>query len=180
VKIKRPKLAKATRRWDPAALREALADGKVHASLALVVLEDGSHFEIDEYGVLVHLELQPSGIACTARLGGMGLYAIPPVGAEVAVLVPDGEVEMGPVVVARTDQAPDGLDGSTFVIQVPAGGELVVHDGAADDAVKLVTWADFENHTHTTAGTGSPVGPTKLTPPGPFVDGDGTQALRSK
>jgi hypothetical protein len=184
-RVTRQKLRKATNRIDPAVLREMLDDGKVHVQRALVVLEGPSHFEIVEGGadVLVDVELQPSFVRCTARLGGLGggagrgFWAIPPVGAEVIVLVPDGDLEAGPVIVGAesSGQVPDGLGPTTFVICAPAGGQLLVHDGTAGEAVALATMDDvtsvrdsldaavtvFNAHVHpapggTTSATGTP------------------------
>lgn len=184
--IRRQRLRKPTKRSDLLALREALADGKVHVSLAIVVLEGPSHFEVVEGAdILVDVELQPSGVRCTARLGGMGVYAIPPVGAEVVVLVPDGELEAGPVIVARSGEAPNGLDATTLVVVVPPGGQLVVHDGAASEAKRLVTHEEFMKHGHPTAATGPTSGPTTFAGVGPATPGvelefPSTQTLRAK
>lgn len=197
--IRRQRLRKATHRFDPTALREALADGKVHASLALVVQEGASHFEVVE-GADVHVfvELQPSGVTCTARLAGSGIYSIPPVGAEVVVLVPDGEIEAGPVIVARTGEAPGGLAPDTLVVVAPAGGRVLVHDGTAAEAKKLVTLDEFEahvtwaqNHVHgEVVAPGSPptyalTTPPATTPPPSFTPDppptpSGTDVLRAK
>lgn len=194
--IKRQRLRKATRRFDVTALRDALADGKVHVSLAIVVLEGSSHFEVVEGAdVLVDVELQPSGVRCSARLAGNGVYAIPPVGAEVVVLVPDGELEAGPVIVARSGEAPDGLGATTLVIVAPAGGQVLVHDGAAADAQTLALKADvdalkatvaahktvFDAHTHIlalTSGTGTAAVPA--VPMATPADPVGTAVLRAK
>lgn len=171
---------------DMVALREALADGKVHGAIGVVVVEDGAHFEVVEGAeVIVHLELQPSGVRCSGRLSGMGLYAVPPVGAEVIVLVPDGELEAGAVIVGRTGEAPDGLSSMTLVVVVPAGGELVVHDGAAADGKRLVTHDEFMKHGHPTAATGPTSGPTTFAGVGPVTPGvelefPSTQTLRAK
>lgn len=198
--IKRQKLRKPTKRFDMTALREALADGRVHASLALVVLEGSSHFEVTEGAdVLVDVELQPSGVRTSARLGGVGIYAIPPVGAEVIVLVPDGELEAGAVLVARTGEAPDGLAADTLVVVAPAGGTVLVHDGTAAEAVALATKADVQGlrdyvnqqfdaasgHKHSVSGavtvaiTTIAVTPT-ATPNIPVPQPAGTSVLRAK
>ena len=186
MRIRRQKLQKPTKRFDMTALREALADGKVHASLAIVVQDGASHFEVAEGAdVLVDVELQPSGVRTSARLGGMGIYAIPPVGAEVVVLVPDGELEAGVVIVARTGEAPNGLAGDTLIVVAPAGGTVKVHDGTASQAVPLATKADvqavrdaLDGHAHTyipgnntaVLTTGNPVVPAPA----------GTAVLRAK
>jgi hypothetical protein len=208
--VKRPKLRKAAKRFDPAALRELVDEGRVHAARALVVQEGSSHFEIVDGGadVLVDVEIQPSGVRCTARLGGLGggpgrgIWAIPPVGAEVVLLVPDGELEAGAVIVAceSTGAVPSGLDATTYVICAPAGGKVLVHDGSSGDAVPLATKADVDalkatlddvkiahdTHVHVltiaaasgSGGTGTAAPPVIKAPTPPAMSG--TSVLRAK
>jgi hypothetical protein len=115
---------------------------------------------------------------------------IPPVGAEVVLGVPDGELEGGAVIIAceSTGQVPDGLGETAIVIVAPAGGQVLVHDGAAADAVPLATKADVQalrdyvnaqfsgaGHTHVAPSGGgtttvtTPVGGTPGQPAGTTV-----------
>ncbi len=205
------RLGSSARRFDPAAFRELMDDGKIHLCRALVVLEGAQHYEIVDGGadVLIDVQLLPSGTPCTARLGGLGggpglgFWAIPPVGAEVVVGVPEGDLEAGVVILAceSTGQVPDGLGPTTYVICVPAGGQLLVHDGAAGDAKPLPTLAEFNahrawvvsqfataaGHTHTVSGSATtaiqsvPSSPTAAPAPGtPPGEATGTEALKTK
>jgi hypothetical protein len=195
-RVHRPGLPKkATNRIDPSVLRELLDDGKVHVQRALVVLEGQSHFEIVEGGadVLVDVELQPSQVRCTARLGGLGggpgrgIWCIPPVGAEVVVLVPDGDLEAGPIIVGAesSGQVPDGLDGTTIVIVPAPGGKVLIHDGDASEAQQLATLGDLNNLADYIASDMVIACPAGNSTPGvlstpPLPDANGTQTLRSK
>lgn len=122
---------KAAKRPDPTPLRDLLADGRVWTSLGLVVAPDGggAHFELVEddgqiADVLVEVELQPSLVGVTCRLGqgdgaGGGLWRVPPIGAEVAVLVPDGEIDHMPIIVAvlSSGSVPDRVgEGRTILV----------------------------------------------------------------
>jgi len=154
MKVRRRRTQKPTVRLDVSRWRELLDDGSVHVARGIVVADAGSHFEIVEGGadVLVEVELQPSLVRCSARLSGLGggagrgFWAIPQVGAEVIVGVPGGELEAGPVIIAAESmgQVPDGLGPTTYVACVPTGGQLLVHDGTASQAVPLATKADVD------------------------------------
>jgi hypothetical protein len=210
VKISKRKLSRSTSALDPAPFRELVDTGQVVLSRALVVREGTSHFEIVDGGadVLVDVQLMPSGQPCTARLGGLGggpgrgCWAIPPVGAEVIVGVPRGSLEAGVVILAceSTGQVPDGLGETTYVVCVPAGGQLLVHDGSAGAAVSLATRADlqavvdelevfrliYNAHTHLSATPGNPTavpvalhGAASPTPP-EYPSPAGTTVLKGK
>lgn len=115
-----------------------------------------SHFEQADGRVRVDVQIQ-SGEHVWARLGGVaggrgvGIYSIPLAGSEVLVALPDGAVDGEAVLLATLDtgEVPDGLTaGGTTVIAVPAGEQVLVHDGAAGDAKALATKEDVDNHTH--------------------------------
>lgn len=184
-------------------LKRLLADGKVWTTVGVVKAPEGEeHYEITDDDVYVDVKLC-SGDQVLCRLGamgaggaGLGLWCIPAVGTEVAVLVPRGELEADPVIVAilASGQVPDGLDGSgTTVLVVKAGATVLVHDGDAGDAVRLAKHA----HTHplpkmqvtvTDTGSGNPetctVSVATPTPsPGDVGEppnGDGTDVLKAK
>ncbi len=143
-------------------MREALADSRVHSCLGLVVSRDGSHFAIEDNDVLVELDLVPNEEPVTARMGvvgggqGVGIWFVPPVGSEVAVLVPDGELACGPVIVGVLSSGglPDGVaEGVTVIAN---SSKVLIHDGSGG-TFPLVTKAAYEAHVHAT-GTG-PSGP---------------------
>lgn len=119
---------------------------------------DGSHFELDDEDLLVEVELQPSGIQLTARVStvasgpGAGIWRVPPVGAEVLVSIPDGDLDFQPVITGwySTGSLPEGVAEDTLVIAAPAGGTILLHDGSGD-AKELVFKEAYEAHTHPTA-----------------------------
>lgn len=120
--------------------------------------------------------------------GGIGIYARPAAGQGEAILLHVGGSPDHPALVALRDEAArlryvaefgdvaageTAIHGSAGTARVlvtadgdveitPAAGRKVyirTKDGATD---QLVTKADFMNHAHATAGTGSPVAPTPL------------------
>lgn len=181
IRSKRPKFG--TRRVDLTPLKEALKDNRVYARLGLVTAEDApSHFELDGEDLLVEVTLVPDDVRVTCRMAtvgggpGQGLWFVPPVGSEVAVLVPDGELESGPMIVGvlSTGSLPDGVaEGVTVIAN---SSKVLVHDGNGG-AAPLPTLEEFRNHTH---GTG--VGPsTPTTDPIPGVGPiTGTAVLEAK
>lgn len=111
------------------AMRQALADGKVWAGLGLVWVPPSlsSHYDFSDGDVMVEVKLMPRGEALTCRLAsGMGCWVVPPVGSEVAVLVPRGDFDAEPLIVGilSTEGVPQALDGETMVIVNPAGGKI--------------------------------------------------------
>lgn len=118
---------------DLTVFRKALEDRRVWSGLGKIVLRDGDsqHFEIetDDSGnpvdVLVEMDIMPEGVPVTARLGchgstnpGSGLWAIPAVGAEVAWMAPNGDMEADLMIVAvlSTNAVPRVLDADTVVL----------------------------------------------------------------
>lgn len=147
-------------------------DDQVACCLAVVALHDGetSHWAVNDEGdvevtVVTHNHAVPVTAVLGALVGGAGkgVWMVPPLGTEVVLAFEQGDFESDAVIVGvmPTGQgAPAGLaDGKVVIV----GVEVLIHngDGTVD---QLVTRSDFENHTHLTAGTGSPVGPTELTP----------------
>lgn len=196
---------KATKRPDMSALREAMRDRRVWCSLGKVLPSDdgGSHYSIDGGEILVDVEIQPSLEEVSAIVGsaaggnGAGVWAIPPVGAEVIVAIPEGEVEFQPTIVSvlSSGTAADGLAENTIVIVAPTGGQVIVHDGSSGDAKELAYKSDvqavvdtFNGHTHgyIPSGTGTPAlstGPATSptgAPPVDSPDPEGTTVLKGK
>lgn len=91
---------------------------------------EASHFEVStEYGaneILVDVEIQPTGTRCLCRLGfgNDGVYKIPRVNQEVAVLLPfdpqsliKDPFDFEPIIVGVLDlNAPTELDGDDIVV----------------------------------------------------------------
>lgn len=159
MKITKPKRARrGAKRIDLTEIRKALEDKRVWAALGVIVApSDGSqHWRIepDNNGngidILVEVVLQPSQVQITARLQA-GMWVVPSLGDEVAVLVPDGRTDFMPIVTGLlssntvpTVQAPSP---TTIVIACKPGGKVYIHDGSGG-AGPLPTKADFDNHTH--------------------------------
>lgn len=171
------------RRMDLSAVREALKDRRIYTCLALVVQgQDGIHYEIDEEegDILIEVVTVPEGISLTARLGAVaggantGIYAIPPVGTEVAIMIPSGDLNMGPIIVATLSTGgisnPSG-QGPTDTQTVIVNGTVLIHDGSGG-AQPLVTKAEFDAHLHPTG-----VGPSGVPNNSPIT---GTTVLKAQ
>jgi hypothetical protein len=101
--------------FDAASLRQALAgpgmDPRQWCSLGVVDVDEGSQravrYDQPDYGTLVHVVLQPSGIPVVCRVAsacaGTGEADVEPfaAGDEVVVLVPEGDERSGCVIVGR-------------------------------------------------------------------------------
>lgn len=159
-------------RLDIAQIREALRDGKIWTALGVVTVFPGesSHFEIDADGggVIVDVELVPHRERVACRLGsgsGGGVWRIPPAGAEVAVLVPSGELEADPMIVAVVSDPPTQLTDETETVIVATGTVKVIAPAvelgdspAALDGVVVGTGIDsFTGATYTALGNASAV-----------------------
>ncbi|MCP3669516.1 MAG: hypothetical protein GY814_03595 [Gammaproteobacteria bacterium] len=168
--MRRKRTHKAVKRPDLSGLKEAMKDGRAWCRLGIVLADDGEkpHFETVGGEVLVDVELQPSEeeITCVVSSpvggSGVGVYAVPPVGSEVIVAIPDGEIVFQPTIVGvMAAEGPDGLDDTTLVIVAPSGGNILLHDG--DNATEsLARKSDMEalethidGHFHP-----APLGPT--------------------
>ena len=160
---------------------QAIVDGKLWAGVGLVVKRQGEdqHYEISDGDVLVSVDLMPEGQPLWCRLGagggglGGGVLRVPKVGAEVLVLVPRGELEEQPAIVAvLSSGSVDGdLDGDVLLVvndkkvvikstddQVILGGTSGKEIARKGDAVDIGSWA-------VTVGGGSVTG-IVVTPPG--------------
>jgi hypothetical protein len=160
---------------------QAIVDGKLWAGVGLVVKRQGEdqHYEIGDGDVLVSVDLMPEGQPLWCRLGagggglGGGVLRVPKVGAEVLVLVPRGELEEQPAIVAvLSSGSVDGdLDGDVLLVvndkkvvikstddQVILGGTSGKEIARKGDAVDIGSWA-------VTVGGGSVTG-IVVTPPG--------------
>lgn len=130
--------------------------------------EDGGlHFDLDGEDLTVDVELQPSGTTITARLGtvggsfGAGVWWIPPIGSEVLVAVPDGDIDFQPIIVAQysSGSVPSDVEAGSVVIACAPGTKIYLHDGSGG-ADPLPTLNEFKMHTH----------PTGVGPSGPTID----------
>lgn len=155
--------------------RAALDDGKAWCALGVVTArEDGAHFELTATDVLVEVNLQPHGEPITARLavaGGplQGFWYVPPVGAEVAVLLQDGEIDQDPMIVGilSTNQVPSQLAEDTAVLVVPTNLQVIATNGTILQQAKgKVTIQSTGDDVEVDAGSGKQV---KLAGGGPAI-----------
>jgi len=139
----------ASRKLDLTAMRTALADGRVHSALGIVTTDGASHYELVDGDLLVDVVLVPSETLITARMAlaggggaGQGLWWVPDVGSEVALLIPDGELEAGALIVGVLSSAgvPDGIGPGRLLAAWPEV-HIVTDDlrlGSADAAQPFV------------------------------------------
>ncbi len=166
-KLKRRR--KGAKRFDPTDLKALLADTRCWACAALVVVPDGlsSHYEmVTEDGklvdIMVEVETVPDQQDLTCRLASVsggtnaGIWTIPPVGAEVIVLIPNAQIDFMPTIVAilPTGEIPD--DVAPGVTVIANSSKVIIHDGNGG-AEPLITKSQFDAHKHP-SGTG-PTGP---------------------
>ena len=151
-----------TKKIKTASAREALMDFRCWACLAIVEERGGSHFEVTEDDIIVYISMMPSEEPIDARMGtvgggeGVGVWFIPPPGSEVAVIIPDGEVESDPIIVGvlSSGSLPDGIeDGVTVIANTK---NVLITDGKGNHD-QLVTRKAYAAHIHPTGvGPSSP------------------------
>lgn len=132
-----------------------MGDEIIPSAMAVVAIHAGetSHWRRTEEGdIAVSVITNGSGTPIWALLhgaggGGLGLWCIPPVGAEGVVTFPEGDFE-GDAVFFGGGGAPERLDGTTVVIVAPAGGRVLILDAAGGTPKSLVTKDEFETHDH--------------------------------
>lgn len=148
---------KGTKRMDLSSMKQALQDSRRWCVFGKVAAaqDGGSHFILDDRDLLVDVILQPSLEEVTCRVAfsaggpGWGIWSIPPVGAEVAVVIPDGEDDFQPTVIATysSNDMPENIAEGRIVISCAPGQEVYIHDGSGTvDA--LVKKSEFEAHQH--------------------------------
>jgi hypothetical protein len=144
VRVTKPRRGRRpVKRLDMSPVLEALKDHRQWTALGVVTQpEDGSaHWQIygDNADVLVEVVLQPSQEPVTARLAA-GMWIVPNVGDEVAVLLPAGEIDFMPVITCILAHAVPSTQGPQPQRILIVSGEVVIHDGGAD---KIPTMADL-------------------------------------
>lgn len=149
---------RGAKRLDIAEVKKALRDRRLWSGLGVVRRFPGetAHYEIevdDQPDVLVDVELVPNGERVFCRLGiAVGaVWKIPPVDTEVAVLIPEGDFDADPIIVAVLEAPPDLLSETTVVIVAPSGGEVLIYDGSGSPE-PVVKKSEFDGHTHPATG----------------------------
>lgn len=194
---------KAAKRVDLTDLRHLLKDARLWTGIGIVPEpENGAQhwrIETDDAGehvdILVDIELQPEGIPVSARIAA-GVWAVPAIGEEVAVIIPAGRVDFMPTIVAllSSNAVPSsGGQGPTPDRIVLVRSQVLVHDGAGG-AVSLSLKSDsegvdnkYKDHLHLDSAGSPTSGPLKTVVPNlpnpsfptpdsvhPFLDEHGT------
>ncbi len=150
------------KRLDIGEMRQALRDRRVWTGLGVVRQFPGesSHYEEltgEDADLLVDVELMPNGERVLCRTAWTyGAWSIPPVGAEVAVLIPEGDFDADPIIVAVLT-APDGLAALATKADVTAIWEYL-----------MAQFSALTGHTHTSSAPGNQtVGVTTVAAPSP-------------
>lgn len=187
MRITKPKRAKSgAKRLDLSDMRELFKDRRMWCAVGTVTAPEGEahwHIASNDSGtavdVIIEVVLQPSEDPVSCRLRG-GIWEVPNVGDEVAVLLPEGALDFMPIVVCklsgRSVPTTQGPTPGNIVIAVPAGMQVLVHDGSGG-AVPLALKSDVESvnakythHVHLSpaGATGEPLATTLPNPPNPL------------
>ena len=167
--VRKQKHQRGTRRLELADLRDALKDSRVWTAIGVVRDPGGgdAHYLIEDGDVLVEIEIMPGGEQALARLGsaaggpGGGVWRIPPIGTEVAILVPLGEFDVSPIIIGTlsSNQPPTGLDADTIIVVAPKVvlGDPASQNSAANGVVVGQGRDPFTGQTYSTLGNSSEV-----------------------
>lgn len=153
------------KRLDVESIKEAVMGGvntssDVRVGVVKAASAGSPHYSISEDGLLIDVQLQPTGEETTALLAiaggnnGHGVWEIPDEGVEVIVLLPNGSLSFRPLIIpTSSNTVPDRLaPGRTLVvgshIEVIADEIYLSSDGVAGEP--LCRKSDFDNHFHPT------------------------------
>lgn len=152
--VKPKRAARGAKRIDLSPIRDALRDGRVWTGLGVVVepSDGGPHWKIEGDDIMIEAVLEPERVPVSARLAA-GMWIVPNVGDEVAIIVPSGELDFMPTIVCVLGQAVPTVDGPSPTNIVIARGSVLIHDGNGG-AEELVKRSEFLSHGHPTAPTG--------------------------
>lgn len=138
--ITRSRPERGTRRLDMSGMRQAMRDRRYWIGVGLVYRPNGEeHWELDaDIGVLVNVELMPDREPLLCRLSGLGeggthgVWRIPPVGSEVVIGIPGGDLENDPILlgVLASGGVPSELDADTLVVRAPKVVVIATDDRA--------------------------------------------------
>lgn len=157
------------------------------------LVNDGRKLQLLQLGVL-----EGETVDDAEHFQPYGFSSVPLAGAEAVAVFPNGD-RSHPLVVAVSDRRyrPTGgepgevtvynhtgakvtitKDGDIEATPAPGREVFIRSDGGTVDG--LVKRSEFLDHTHLTAGTGSPVGPTSLATPADPDPFPGTQVLKAE
>lgn len=186
-RVTKPKRGgRPTKRLDLGDIREALKDHRQWSAMGVVSKPEdgGQHYEIvgNNADVMIEVVLVPDHVRVIARLAA-GMWIVPDVGDEVAVLLPAGELDFMPVITCILSHALPSAQGPAPNRIVIARGEVLIHDGEGG-ASELVKRSEFLSHGHPIIATGATTpcaGPvTGAAPAGSSSLFPGTTVLKAK
>jgi hypothetical protein len=124
------------KRLDMTEIRSALRDERRWTAIGVIVANtDGSpHWRVEMDGseavdIMVDVVLQPSQVPIECRLQA-GMWIVPRIGEEVAVSIPDGQIDFLPCIIGilSSNEVPT-VQGPTPDRMVFERDEIVAHDG---------------------------------------------------
>lgn len=182
MRVSKPKRGRRpAKRVDFTDIRELLRDQRQWTGIGVVSKPEdgGAHWEIvgDNADVMVEVVLMPDHVRLSARLAA-GMWVVPSLGDEVAVILPAGELEFMPVITCILSHALPTAQGPNINRIVIARGEVLIHDGAGG-AEALVKKSEYDGHTHG-PGTFSNSGGAVAGLSGGAAEVTGTTVLKAK
>ena len=153
---------RGSKRLDLSDLRTAVRDRRQWIALGVVFKPDdaAAHFELVTDGtgklvdIIVEVETIPDKLDLSCSLSEEGGWWIPPVGAEVLVALPAGEISFRPVIVAVMPIEIDNPTGEGPAVgrRVYVADAFLIHDGNGGTE-PLVRKSEFEAHVHPPGGS---------------------------
>jgi hypothetical protein len=125
-----------TKRLDLTDMKEALRSREQWTALGVVIAGEGGkpHYEVlDGADIHVEVELQPMREKVFARLAA-GMWVVPSIGEEVAVIVPAGDITFMPTIVCILASSIPATQGPTPERIVITRQEVAIHDGSGGAA----------------------------------------------
>jgi hypothetical protein len=139
------------KKLDLGVIRQAMMDNRVWSGMGVVRLFEGetSHYQIDTTAgvadIMVDVELAPNGERLVCRLSGAGgVWRIPAVGAEVVVIVPEGDFDADAIIVAELSHPTVGVPGLAPAVTIIMNDTVLVHSGDETEAKPLAFLSDVQ------------------------------------
>jgi hypothetical protein len=141
-KITKPKRGnKPTKRLDLTDMREMFRDRRMWAAIGKVTAAPEE--TTGPADVMLEVLLQPSLVPVNCRLAA-AIWTVPAIGEEVAVLIPEGQTDFMPIIVAvlSSNSLPSAQGPAPNTIAI-VRGQVLIHDGSGG-AVELALKSDVE------------------------------------
>jgi hypothetical protein len=139
------------KKLDLGVIRQAMMDNRVWSGMGVVRLFEGetSHYQIDTTAgvadIMVDVELAPNGERLVCRLSGAaGVWRIPAVGTEVAVIIPEGDFDADAIIVAELSHPTVGVPGLAPAVTIIMNDTVLVHSGDETEAKPLAFLDDVQ------------------------------------